>query len=117
MKAIVYERYGPPEVLKLREVPKPTPRDNEVLVRVRATTVTKGDVRMRSFDVPREQWLFARLFLGVRGPKRKILGMELAGDVEAIGKSVTRFNVGDTVFASTFDTDFGGYAEYVNTAS
>lgn len=112
MKAIVYENYGPPDVLKLREVPKPTTKENEVLVRVRATTVTKGDVRMRAFDVPREQWLFARLYLGVRGPKRKILGMELAGDIEAIGKNVTRFQVGDPVFASTFEAGFGGYAEY-----
>lgn len=112
MKAIVCEHYGPPEVLKLRDIPRPTPKDNEVLVRVRSTTVTKGDVRMRAFDVPREQWLFARLYLGVRGPKRKTPGMELAGDIEAIGKHVTRFKVGDPVFASTLEAGFGGYAEY-----
>jgi NADPH:quinone reductase-like Zn-dependent oxidoreductase len=112
MKAVVFDKYGPPEVLRLKEIAKPTPQANEVLIRVRATTVTKGDVRMRSFDVPRAQWLFARLYLGVRGPRRKILGMELAGDIEAIGEGVTQFKVGDPVFASTFATNFGGYAEY-----
>lgn len=112
MKAIVYERYGPPEVLKLTEVEKPVPKDDEVLIKVFATTVTIGDSRMRSFTVPRAQWLFARLYLGVRKPKRAILGMELAGEIEALGKGVTRFKVGDLVFASTFAANFGGYAEY-----
>jgi len=112
MKAVVYEKYGSPEVLRLVEIAKPTPKDNEVLVRVRATTVTKGDVRMRSFTVPRAQWIPARLYLGIRGPRRPILGMELAGDIEAVGSNVTRFKVGDPVFASTFEVSFGGYAEY-----
>lgn len=112
MKAIVYDHYGPPEVLRLVELPTPTPEDNEVRVRVRATTVTVGDTRMRRFTVPRGQWLFARLYLGVRRPRRKVLGMELAGDIDAVGKNVTRFKVGDPVFASTFEVDFGGYAEY-----
>lgn len=112
MQAIVYTQYGPPEVLKLKEVAKPTPKDHEVFVKVHATTVTIGDVRMRSFTVPRAQWLFARLYLGIRQPKRAILGMELAGEVEAVGKGVTRFKPGDPVFGSTFAVNFGGYAEY-----
>jgi NADPH:quinone reductase-like Zn-dependent oxidoreductase len=114
MKAIVYTQFGPPEVLRLTEMAKPAPRDNEVLVKVRATTVTIGDSIMRSLNLPVHGWqkLMARLFLGIRHPKRPILGMELAGDVEAIGKGVTRFNVGDLVFASTLGVNFGGYAEY-----
>jgi NADPH:quinone reductase-like Zn-dependent oxidoreductase len=111
MKAIVYERYGPPEVLEIREIEKPIPKVDEVLVKVHTTTVTIGDSRMRSFTVPRSQWLFARLYLGIRKPKRSILGMELAGEIEAVGRDVTRFKVGDPVFASTFAANFGGYAE------
>ncbi|NTV45152.1 MAG: NAD(P)-dependent alcohol dehydrogenase [Chlorobiales bacterium] len=112
MKAIVYTKYGPPEVLQLKEIPKPDPRDNEVRVKVHATTVTIGDCRMRSFTVPPEQWLFARLYLGIFHPRRPILGMELSGEIESVGKNVTRFTHGDLVFASTFEANFGGYAEY-----
>jgi NADPH:quinone reductase-like Zn-dependent oxidoreductase len=112
MKAIVYERYGGPEVLKVKELPKPTPKDNEVRIKVRATTVTIGDTRMRSFTVPLAMWIPARLYLGILKPRRSILGMELAGDIEAVGKNVTRFKVGDAVMVSTFDVGFGGYAEY-----
>jgi NADPH:quinone reductase-like Zn-dependent oxidoreductase len=112
MRAILYTRYGPPDVLHMADIPKPTPRAHEVLVKVRATTVTIGDCRMRSFTVPPEQWLFARLYLGVFSPRRPILGMELAGEIEAVGAKSTRFKPGDPVFASTFDADWGGYAEY-----
>lgn len=112
MQAVIYARYGAPEVLQLVDIPKPQPKANEVLIRVHATSVTIGDVRMRSFTVPRGQWLFARLYLGVLKPKRPILGMELAGEIEAIGSTVTRFQVGDAIFASTFEANFGGYAEY-----
>ena len=114
MKAVIYTHYGPPEVLHFTEIAKPAPRDNEVLVKVRATTVTIGDTIMRSFNLPVSGWqkLMARLILGIRHPKRHILGMELAGDIEAIGPAVTRFKIGDAVMASTLGVNFGGYAEY-----
>src|SRR5512143_1695359 len=115
MKAIVSEKFGPPDVLQIRDVEKPTPKDNEVLVKVYATTVTIGDTIMRSLNlppIPGWQKFMARLILGWRKPKRPILGMELAGEVESVGKKVTRFKPGDPVFATTFAVNFGGYAEY-----
>lgn len=112
MKAIVATQYGGPEVLQLNEVQKPTPKDNEVLIKVHATTVTAADFRMRSFTVPAAVWIPARLALGITKPRQPIFGSELAGEVEAVGKDVTRFKVGDQVFASTLTENFGGYAEY-----
>jgi NADPH:quinone reductase-like Zn-dependent oxidoreductase len=112
MKAIVATQYGGPEVLQLKEIEKPTPKDNEILIKVHATTVTMGDFRMRSFTVPPLFWLPARLTLGLTKPKQPVYGMELAGKVEAVGKGVTRFQAGDKVLASTLEHNFGGYAEY-----
>jgi len=111
MKAIVCTKYGPPEVLQLKEVEKPTPKDNEVLIRVVATTAHVGDVRIRSFDIPRWQWLIARIFLGLKRPKNPILGMELSGEIESVGKDVELFKNGDQIFAFT-GFGFGAYAEY-----
>jgi len=111
MRAIVYARFGPPEVLELTELPKPAPRDREVLIKVRATTVTAGDWRCRSRIVPEGFGLLAGLVLGFGRPRQPILGSELSGEVVSVGKAVTRFKAGDQVFAFT-DTAMGCYVEY-----
>ena len=98
MRAVVYRRYGGPEVVELADVPKPVPRDNEVLVRIHATTVTSGDWRVRTLCVPTGLGLVARLAFGFTGPRQPIMGSEMAGTIEAVGKDVTRFRVGDEVF-------------------
>ena len=111
MKAVVYERYGPPEVLQLQEVDKPTAKDNEVLIKTHATTVTSGDWRVRSLNVPAGFGFMTRLVFGVSRPKQPILGTELAGVIESVGNDVKKFKVGDQVFAFS-DTAMGCHAEY-----
>jgi NADPH:quinone reductase-like Zn-dependent oxidoreductase len=111
MKAIVYRKYGPPSVVALAEVPKPKARDNEVLIRIHATTVTSGDWRARSLDLPAGFGFLGRPVFGLFGPRQPILGTELAGVIEAVGKAVTRFKAGDAVFAFT-GASFGCHAEY-----
>jgi NADPH:quinone reductase-like Zn-dependent oxidoreductase len=112
VKAILYERYGPPDVLQLKEVEKPTLKDNEVLVRVYATTVTKYDCWMRSSTAPPGFGLPMRIASGIRKPKKPILGTDLAGEIEAVGKDVTRFRKGDLVFGY-HGMSMGAYVEYL----
>ena len=112
MKAIVYTKYGPPDVLQLNEIEKPTPKENEILIKIYATTVTSGDAILRSFKFPVMYWLPSRIVFGFRKPKKPILGHELAGEIEAVGKEVKRFRQGDQVFGST-GFESGTYAEYI----
>jgi NADPH:quinone reductase-like Zn-dependent oxidoreductase len=113
MKAMIWTKYGPPDVLQLREVDKPIPRDNEVLVKVHAASAFSGDCELRRFHIIPSGWLFLRLYIGVIKPKRiTILGQEMAGVIEAVGKDVTLFREGDQVFGIS-GMRMGTYAEYV----
>jgi NADPH:quinone reductase-like Zn-dependent oxidoreductase len=108
VRAAVYDRYGPPEVQRLEDVARPVPKDDEVLVKVHSSTVTRTDCGIRAGKP-----FFVRLIFGLRRPKQRILGTELAGEVEAVGAGVSRFAVGDHVFGSTSAFKFGSHAEFV----
>ena len=108
MKAVVCTAYGPPEVLQLSELAKPVPKDSEILVKVRATTVSAGDVRIRSFTYPPWFRLPGRLIFGLRRPRKSVPGDEVAGEVEAVGQDVARFKTGDQVFGMSWEFGFGG---------
>jgi NADPH:quinone reductase-like Zn-dependent oxidoreductase len=120
MKAIVYSEYGPPDVIQLEEVTKPDPKDNEILIRVCATSVNYGDITARKFsqitpgefNMPAPLWLPARISFGWNKPKINILGSELAGEIEAVGKEVRKFRPGDQIFAY-LGMHMGANAEYV----
>ena len=111
MKSMIWTKYGPPDGLQLKEIDKPTPRDNEVRIRIVATTVTAGDCEMRSLKIPILFRLPVRIYMGFRKPRGIILGQELAGEIESVGKDVKLFKKGDQVFATT-GFGFGAYAEY-----
>jgi NADPH:quinone reductase-like Zn-dependent oxidoreductase len=112
MKAIVHAKYGSPDELQLKEVEKPVPKDNEVLIKIVATTVTTSDCNVRNFTfVPKSFLFFAKLMFGFKKPRINILGIDLAGEIEAVGKDVNLFKVGDKVLGSP-GTKFGGHAEY-----
>jgi len=112
MKAIICTKYGPPEVLQLKEVEKPTPKNNEVLIKIFATSVTASDCIIRGFKLPVSMWIPARLALGLTKPRKSILGLVLSGEVEKAGDNVKQFKKGDKIFAHTLFR-FGAYAEYI----
>ncbi len=109
MRAAVYKKYGPPDVVSIQQVPRPVPGERDLLVKLVASSVTSGDARMRAFNVPKPFAIPGRLVLGIFGPRRKVLGVEFAGTVEAVGKAVTKFRPGDRVFGIDV---FGCHAEY-----
>lgn len=111
MKAAVYSKYGPPSVVTLADVPKPCPTERQVLIRVHATTVTSGDWRARSLELPAGFGILGRLVFGILKPRQPVLGTEFAGVIDSVGRSVTRFRPGDEVFAFT-GARFGSHAEY-----
>jgi 2-desacetyl-2-hydroxyethyl bacteriochlorophyllide A dehydrogenase len=113
MKAIVWTKYGQPDVLELREVEKPVPKDDEILIKIHATTVTAGDCEMRRLELPLMLSFPMRFYAGLLRPKRiPILGQELAGEVQEVGRNVNSFTAGDQVFGTT-GFGFGAYAEYI----
>ncbi len=112
MKAVVCTKYGSPDVLQLQEIEKPVPKDNEVLIKIHATTVTKYDCWQRSSTAPPGFWLLSRIYSGLLKPKKTILGTELAGEVESVGKDVTQFKAGDQVFGYP-GMNLGAYTEYI----
>jgi len=113
MKAALFTQYGAPEVLQLSTIEKPVPKKNELLIRVQAASVTAGDVRVRSSDFPTLVWLPARFIFGLFKPKKKILGHEFAGIVEAVGSEVSQFKIGDEVMGTTTMLNTGSYAAYM----
>lgn len=109
MRAAVYRKYGPPDVVSIEQVPRPVPGKRDLLVKMVASSVTTGDARMRAFNLPKPFGIPGRLALGIFGPRRQVLGVEFAGTVEAVGEAVTRFRPGDRVFGIDV---FGCHAEY-----
>ncbi len=113
MKVVKYDEYGPPSVLRMSELPIPTPDPKELLIKIASTTVTSGDVRMRSSNFPPLYYILGRLVLGLFRPKKQVLGHEFAGTVVACGDEVKNFQVGDRVYGTTSGLTIGSYAEYI----
>ena len=111
MKAIICTKYGPPEVLKIKEVEKPAPKDDEVLIKIFATAVTASDIYIRGSQIPIQFWIPMRIMLGLTKPRKSIIGLVLAGKIESVGKNVKRFKPGDQVYGLT-GFGLGAYAEY-----
>ena len=113
MKAILYTKYGTPDVLQLKEIKKPAPKDDEVLIKVRAAEATKADCELRSFKFAVKWfWLPLRVAMGLKKPRKPVLGGYFAGEVESVGKDVSKFKIGDQIFGTT-KLRFGAYGEYV----